>query len=100
MHGSEERCGLSWLSGGDEAYAATLRYFTTTEKSAEEIHEIGLAQVAKLADEYRALGPEVVGTDDLQQIFEAMRTDPKLHFDHADELVETSPRWRWPGPRP
>jgi uncharacterized protein (DUF885 family) len=87
---SEERCGLSWLSGGDEAYAATLRYFTTTEKSAEEIHEVGLAQVAKLADEYRALGPEVVGTDDLQQIFEAMRTDPKLHFDHADELVDQS----------
>ena len=87
---SEERCGLSWLSGGDEAYAASLRYFTTTEKSAQEIHEIGLAQVAKLADEYRALGPEVVGTDDLEQIFDAMRTDPKLHFEHADELVEQS----------
>ena len=87
---SEERCGLSWLDGGAEAYAATLRYFTTTDKTAEEIHEIGLAQVAKLADEYRALGPEVVGTDDLEQIFDAMRTDPKLHFEHADELVEQS----------
>jgi uncharacterized protein (DUF885 family) len=87
---SEERCGLSWLDGGDEAYAATLRYFTTTDKSAEEIHEIGLAQVRKLADEYRALGPEVVGTDDLEQIFEAMRTDPKLHFERADEMVEQS----------
>lgn len=87
---SEERCGLSWLDGGDEAYAATLRYFTTTDKSAEEIHETGLAQVAKLADEYRALGPEVVGTDDLAQIFDAMRTDPKLHFEHADELIEQS----------
>jgi uncharacterized protein (DUF885 family) len=87
---SEERCGLSWLDGGDGAYAAALRYFTTTDKSAREIHEIGLAQVAKLAAEYRALGPEVVGTDDLEQIFAAMRTDPKLHFEHADELVEQS----------
>jgi uncharacterized protein (DUF885 family) len=87
---SEERCGLSWLEGGDDAYAATLRYFTTTDKPAQEIHEIGLAQVAKLADEYRTLGPEVVGTDDLERIFEAMRTDPKLHFEHADELVEQS----------
>jgi uncharacterized protein (DUF885 family) len=87
---SEERCGLSWLDGGAEAYAATLRYFTTTDKSAEEIHEIGLAQAAKLADEYRALGPEVVGTDDLEQIFDAMRSDPKLHFEHADELVDQS----------
>jgi uncharacterized protein (DUF885 family) len=87
---SDERCGLSWLDGGSQAYAATLRYFTTTDKTAEEIHEIGLAQVAKLADEYRALGPEVVGSDDLEQIFDAMRTDPKLHFEHADELVEQS----------
>jgi uncharacterized protein (DUF885 family) len=86
----EERCGLSWLPDGDDAYNRTLRYYTTTAKTAQEIHEIGLAQVAKLADEYRALGPEVVGTDDLQQIFEAMRTDPKLHFEHADELVEQS----------
>jgi uncharacterized protein (DUF885 family) len=32
----------------------------------------------------------VVGTDDLQEIFEAMRTDPKLHFEHGDELVDQS----------
>jgi uncharacterized protein (DUF885 family) len=86
----DERCGLSWLDGGDEAYAASLRYFTTTDKSPQEIHEIGLAQVAKLADEYRALGPEVVGTDDLELIFEAMRTDPLLHFEHGDELIQQS----------
>ncbi|MBO0847332.1 MAG: DUF885 domain-containing protein [Nocardioides sp.] len=87
---SEEECGLSWLPGGSDVYDATLRYFTTTEKTAEEIHEIGLAQVAKLAEEYRALGPEVIGTDDLQEIFEAMRTDPKLHFEHGEELLEQS----------
>ncbi len=86
----EERCGLSWLDGGEETYAAYLRYFTTTDKSPQEIHEIGLAQVAELADEYRELGPEVVGTDDLHEIFEAMRTDPKLHFEHPEELIEQS----------
>ena len=87
---SEQECGLSWLPGGPDVYDATLRYYTTTEKTALEIHEIGLAQVAKLADEYRALGPEVVGTDDLEEIFAAMRTDPQLHFEHGDEMVEQS----------
>ncbi|MGA8248541.1 MAG: DUF885 domain-containing protein [Nocardioides sp.] len=86
----EEQCGLGWLPGGDDAYDRTLRYYTTTTKTAQEIHDIGLAQVAELADEYRALGPEVVGTDDLQEIFEAMRTDPKLHFEHGGEMVERS----------
>ncbi len=86
----DDKCGLSWLPDGDDAYAATLRNYTTTTKTAQEIHDIGLAQIEKLADEYRGLGPEVVGTDDLQQIFEAMRTDPKLHFTTGDELVEAS----------
>jgi uncharacterized protein (DUF885 family) len=86
----DDRCGLSWLDGGAEAYAASLRYFTTTDRSPQEIHEIGLAQVAQLAEEYRALGPEVVGTDDLDEIFEAMRTDPDLHFERPEELVEQS----------
>jgi uncharacterized protein (DUF885 family) len=84
----EERCGLSWLEGGEATYAAALRYFTTTDKSAHEVHEIGRAQVEILAEEYRALGPEVMGTDDLAGIFDAMRTDPALHFDHAQELVD------------
>jgi uncharacterized protein (DUF885 family) len=84
----DDRAGLCWLDDGADAYARALRYYTTTDKTAEEIHEIGLQQVAQLADEYRALGPEVVGTDDLQQIFEAMRTDPKLHFERGDQLVE------------
>lgn len=86
----DDRAGLCWLDGGAEAYARTLRYYTTTTKTAEEIHEIGLKQVAQLAEEYRELGPEVVGTDDLQQIFEAMRTDPKLHFENGDQLVEAA----------
>jgi uncharacterized protein (DUF885 family) len=84
----DDRVGLRWLDGGEDAYARTLRYFTTTTRTAEEIHQIGLQQIAQLADEYRALGPEVVGTDDLQEIFEAMRADPKLHVENAEQLVD------------
>jgi len=87
---SDERCGLSWVPDGDAAYAATLRQFTTTGKTAQEIHDIGLAQIEKLADEYRSLGPEVVGTDDLPQIFKAMRSEPRLHFTDGDELITAS----------
>ena len=66
----DDRCGLGWLPDGPAAYAATLRRYTTTDKSAEEIHAVGQEQIEKLADEYRTLGPEVVGTDDLEQIFD------------------------------
>ena len=86
----DDRPGLTHLAGGDAAYSALLRYFTTTDKSAQEIHDIGLAQIEKLGAEYRALGPEVVGTDNLDDIFTAMRSDPALHFTRGEQLVEAS----------
>ncbi len=86
----DDQVGLRWLPDGAYDYDRTLRYFTTTGLTAQEIHDIGLQQVASLADEYRALGPEVVGSDDLETIFEAMRTDPKLHFERGEQLVEAS----------
>lgn len=86
----DEAPGLASLPGGLAAYDALLRYFTTTDHTAQEIHQIGLEQVAKLADEYRELGAEALGTSDLQEIFEMMRSDPKLHFTEGSQLVEAS----------
>ena len=86
----DDRCGLTYLEGGGDAYARTLRYFTTTGLSAQEIHDIGLAQVESLAAEYRELGGEALGTSDLREIFDRMRDDPALHFTTGDELVIAS----------
>lgn len=86
----DDRVGLCHVPGGEPAYDATLRYFTTTTRSARDIHDLGLSVVAQLQDEYRALGPEVVGTDDLTKIFDALRNDPELHFTRGEELVEAS----------
>jgi uncharacterized protein (DUF885 family) len=86
----DEQVGLSWQPDGEDTYARALRHYTTTDLSAEEIHQIGLEQVARLADEYRELGPEAIGTGDLQEIFSAMRDDPALHFETGEEMVEKS----------
>jgi uncharacterized protein (DUF885 family) len=86
----DERCGLTHLPDGDEVYAQAARYYTTVDTSPQEIHEIGLRQVALLEEEYRALGPEVVGSDDVPTIFSALRDDPKLHHTSGDEIVADS----------
>ncbi|HWU31753.1 MAG TPA: DUF885 domain-containing protein [Marmoricola sp.] len=86
----DDKPGLCWIPDGEDSYNRALRYFTTTTKSAQEIHEIGLVQVAALADEYRRMGPAVAGTNDLHGIFKAMRTDPALHFQRGEELVKQS----------
>ena len=86
----DEQCGLKWLPDGDEAYDRAIRFYTTVPLSAQEIHDIGLQQVESLAAEYRALGPEALGTDDLAQILEGMRSDPALHHTNADDIVTAS----------
>lgn len=86
----DEHCGLSWLPDGEEVYAKAIAFYTTLTKSAREIHEIGLEQVESLAAEYRALGPETVGTTDVDRIFEAMRSEPALHHTNAQDIVDAS----------
>jgi uncharacterized protein (DUF885 family) len=86
----DEQVGLVYLPGGEEAYATLTRYYTTTDLTPQEIHEIGLEQVASLAKEYAELGPAAVGTDDVPAILAALRDDPALHHTDADEIVEAS----------
>jgi uncharacterized protein (DUF885 family) len=87
---SDEQVGLTWLADGDAVYDSAVRYFTTLPLSAQEVHEIGLRQVASLAEEYRALGPQVLGTSDLPRILEGLRSDPALHHTNADDIVAAS----------
>lgn len=86
----DDRPGLCHLPGGDSAYSATLRRFTTTAMTADEIHAVGLDQIASLAEEYRVLGEEVLGTTDLAEIFTRLRDDPSLHFEDGPAVVAAS----------
>src|SRR5581483_10968102 len=52
---STNDAGLWRLKGGDEAYAYFLRRYTTTNLTAEQIHQIGLDQVARIEAEMDAL---------------------------------------------
>jgi uncharacterized protein (DUF885 family)/quercetin dioxygenase-like cupin family protein len=45
---ASDDAGLWRFKGGDEAYAAALQRFTTTSLTADQIHEIGLKQVATI----------------------------------------------------
>jgi uncharacterized protein (DUF885 family) len=85
-----KRPGLTWLSDGAETYDRLVRFYTTLPLSAAEIHETGLGQIDLLAAEYRALGPEVVGTSDLTAIFDGLRDDPALHHTTAADIVAAS----------
>ena len=82
--------GLSFLSDGDFVYSRAIQRFTTLPLQAGEIHQIGLQQIARLEDEYRELGAEILGTDDLDEIFSKLRDDPALHHTSGADIVKAS----------
>ncbi|KRF28932.1 DUF885 family protein [Phycicoccus sp. Soil802] len=85
----DEKCGLVWLPDGEQTYARALAANTTTTLGAQEIHDLGLQQIASLEDEYSALGGEVLGTSDVPAIYDRLRTDPALrHHDAAEILAD------------
>jgi uncharacterized protein (DUF885 family) len=85
----DEKCGLVWLPDGEQTYARALAANTTTTLSAQEIHDLGLRQIASLEEEYATLGGEVLGTSDVPAVYERLRTDPALrHHDAAEILAE------------
>ncbi len=88
----DEEVGLLHVPGGEEAYATLTRYYTTTDLTPQEIHEIGLEQVAELERQYAELGPDVVGSHHVPTILAALRDDPALHFGAGDGdlVVEAS----------
>lgn len=87
---SDEQPGLSWLPDGEETYARMVKQHTSLPLDPEEIHHIGLRQIAQLDEEYRQLGAEVLGTDDLKEIYSRLRDDPELHFSEGAEIVKAS----------
>jgi uncharacterized protein (DUF885 family) len=82
----EGKEGLHWLPDGDLVYARSIHWFTTLPMQAGEIHEIGRQQIARLADEYREIAADVLGTTDLGEIFSRLRDDPALHYTTGEDI--------------
>ncbi|MBF6299929.1 DUF885 domain-containing protein [Nocardia amamiensis] len=85
----DDKPGLCWLgSDGDDIYRRLLRHHTTLpDLGAEEIHELGLSELAKLREEYATVGERLFGTGDLGEVFARLRDDPALCYDDAEQIM-------------
>ncbi|HEY1145314.1 MAG TPA: DUF885 domain-containing protein [Allosphingosinicella sp.] len=76
--------GIWRFKDGAAQYAALLRYYTTTDMTPDQVHTLGLQQVARIHDEMRGIMKTVGFTGTLQQFFEKMRTDPEFYESNDD----------------
>jgi len=81
----EVATGIGAQKGGDAYYAHLLARQTTTDLSADEIHTIGLNEVARLRNEMLGIMEEVEFQGDLQAFFEEVRTGEWNYYPDTDE---------------
>ena len=76
--------GVWALPNGDAFYENRIRHHTTLDLSADEIHEIGLSEVARIHEEMRAIRDEVGFDGTLQEFFAFIREDPNNYYEDSD----------------
>lgn len=82
---ASENNGVWSLPDGAAFYRNRIRHHTTLDLTADEIHEIGLSEVARIQQEMRAIMAAVDFEGSLNEFFDFIRTDPGNYFGDADE---------------
>ena len=72
------------LPEGDDFYAYRLKAMTTTDLTASEIHDLGLAEVARIHKEMQAIMNDVGFESSLQDFFKYLQTDSKFLYEDSD----------------
>ena len=81
----EQAHGASALPNGAAYYKERLEVSTTTDMTADEIHQLGLSEVKRIHAEMEGVKAKVGFKGTLQEFFTFMREDPQFFFPNTDE---------------
>nr|WP_294776808.1 DUF885 domain-containing protein [uncultured Flavobacterium sp.] len=80
--------GIGSLNGGNELYKVYVKQWTTTNKTPEEIHELGLKEVARIKAEMEKVKTQVGFKGTIIEFFDHVRNKPELKpFKTPEEVI-------------
>jgi len=83
-----ETAGISALPNGRETFDYLIRYHTTTNLTAEEIHELGKNEVARIRGEMEKVKNELGFAGDIKAFFHHVRTSKKqMPYSKPEEVI-------------
>ncbi len=88
LSATRESVGLTALPNGKAWYDYLVTTTTTTNLSSDEIHEIGLSEVARLRSEMEKVIEQVGFEGDLEAFMNELRTNPEYSFTEPEEVLE------------
>jgi len=80
--------GISSVKGGDDYYQYLIEYYTTTQLSADEIHQTGLDEVARIRKEMQQIIKQVGFKGEFKDFIQFLRTDEQFYTDNALDMLE------------
>jgi uncharacterized protein (DUF885 family) len=96
MAAGRETSGIQAIPEGDAYYKHQIKLYTTTDMTADEIHQIGLDEVARISSEMEKVKEQVGFEGDLKSFFDHVRnkeelmpyTEPQQVIDHFNAIHE------------
>lgn len=79
--------GIASLPHGAACYAAEIRRHTTAARTAEEIHQLGLSEIARTDARLLELGGPHFSSGTVADVLEHLRSDPALGYASGDEIL-------------
>jgi uncharacterized protein (DUF885 family) len=79
--------GVWSLPGGDAWYQNRIAWFTTTKLTADQVHEIGLSEVARIHGEMQKVIEQVGFKGTFAEFLQYLRTDPKFRYTDPKQLL-------------
>jgi uncharacterized protein (DUF885 family) len=85
--------GVWALPDGEARYRFAVRHQTTTDFSAEQIHQLGLKSVEEIETQMLTIA-KAQGFSDLKSFNDHIRQDPKLHAQSGQQLLDLYTHYR------
>ena len=77
--------GIWRFPDGEEYYQRLLNWFTTTDLTADQVHQLGLTNVDRIHNEMRSIMRQVGFSGTLQEFFIFVRENQELRYPNTDE---------------
>jgi len=90
LNEARETLAVSGNPNGEACYPALVRGFVTVGVPAEEIHAVGLEQVAKIREEIQVTLDEHFGGGDVSEFLRRVNEDPAFTFDTEEAVLQYS----------
>jgi uncharacterized protein (DUF885 family) len=87
LQNGRKDAGIWSIPNGDKYYEHEIRHFTSTDLKAEEIHQIGLAEVQRIRSEMEKVKDEIGFQGSLDEFNQFLKTDMQFYYTNKEDLL-------------